>query len=83
MKSSHGSGLHQLNDAVRWPNGLGWLWRGCELDGPDDLGGRDVFYEVLWPLHLDQLQHPDLPGFHKVFGCLMHLLPAMLLHIIL
>lgn len=64
MKSSQGSGLHQLNDAVRWANRLGWLWRGCELDGPDDLGGRDVFHEVLWPLHLYKLQHPDLPGFH-------------------
>jgi hypothetical protein len=83
MKSSQGSGLHQLNDAVGRANRLGRLRRGCELYCPDYLGGRDVFDEVLWPLHLDQLQHPDLPGFHEIFGCLMHLLPAMLLHIIL
>jgi hypothetical protein len=83
VKPSQGSGLHQLNDAVGRANRLGRLRRGCELDGPDFLGGRDVLDEVLWPLHLDQLQHPDLPGFHEIFRCLMHLLPAMLLHIIL
>ncbi len=63
MKPSHGPGLHQLNDAVRRTNRLGRFWRWSELDGPDDLGGRDVFDEVLWSLHLDQFQHPDLPSF--------------------
>jgi hypothetical protein len=64
IKPSQGSRLHQLYDPVRWANGLGRFRWGCKLDGPDDLGGRDVFDEVLWPLHLDELQHPDLPGFH-------------------
>lgn len=64
MKSTHhGPWLHQLNDAVGWAYGLRWFRRGCKLDGPDDLRGRDVFDEVLRSLHLDQLQHPDLPGF--------------------